>query len=73
MYVPFERLIQWKGYSIIASAFWYPGMSDYNYTVNSGWNQKRANATGRAYNYVHPTAIYYSLYRIIRDNININN
>ncbi len=70
--VPFETRVQWRDYSVIASAFWYPGMPGYNYTVRSGWNQKRANSTARAYNYVHPTAIYYSLYRIARDNIHIN-
>jgi len=46
-------------------------MTGYNYTVTGGWDQTRANATWRSYNYVHPTAIYYSLYRIARDNPNM--
>ena len=70
-YVPFETRIQWRDYSVIASAFWYPNMTGYNYTVTGGWDQTRANATWRSYNYVHPTAIYYSLYRIARDNSNM--
>jgi hypothetical protein len=70
--VPFETRLQWRDYSIIASAFWYPGMPGYKYAVKDGWDQKRANTTWRSYNYVHPTAIYYSLYRITRDNANIN-
>ena len=69
--VPFETRIQWRDYSIIASAFWYPGMPNYHYTVQYGWDQNRSNTTWRSYNYVHPSAIYYSLYRIARDNANI--
>ncbi|UJR06967.1 hypothetical protein I4U23_011255 [Adineta vaga] len=71
-YVPFETRVQWSDYSVIASTFWYPGMPGYNYTVTDGWDQKRANTTWRSYNYVHPAAIYYSLYRIARDNPNMN-
>jgi hypothetical protein len=36
------------------------------------YNHQRANITWRAYNYPHPTTIYYSLYRIPRDNVNIS-
>jgi hypothetical protein len=71
-HVPFEIRVQWPDYSVVASTFWYPGMPNYKYTVHHGWDQKRANTTRRSYNYVHPTAIYYSLYRIARDNANIN-
>ncbi|CAF0936759.1 unnamed protein product [Adineta ricciae] len=70
-YVPFETRVQWRDYTVVASTFWYPGMPGYNYTITDGWDQKRANTTWRSYNYVHPTAIYYSLYRIARDNPNI--
>ena len=70
--VPFETRIQWSDYSIIASAFWYPNMTGYNYSVTDGWDQKRANTTWRSYNYVHPTAIYYTLYRLARDNTNMS-
>ena len=69
--VPFETRLQWRDYSIIAAAFWYPGMPNYKYTIHNGWDQQRANSTWRSYNYVHPSAIYYSLYRIARDNVNI--
>ena len=68
-HVPFETRIQWRDYSVVASVFWYPGMPGYKYTVQYGWDQKRANTTWRSYNYVHPSAIYYSLYRIARDNV----
>lgn len=69
--VPFETRVQWSDYSVIASAFWYPNMPGYPYTVTDGWDQQRANTTWRSYNYVHPTAIYYALYRLARDNTNI--
>lgn len=69
--VPFETRMQWPDYSVVASMFWYPGMPGYNYTVRDGWDQNRSNTTWRSYNYVHPSAIYYSLYRIARDNANM--
>jgi hypothetical protein len=46
-------------------------MPNYKYTVQYGWDQNRSNTTWRSYNYVHPSAIYYSLYRIARDNVNM--
>jgi hypothetical protein len=70
--VPFETRVQWRNYGVIASIFWYPGMPGYNYTINKGYTQQQANSTSRTYNYPHPTAIYYSLYRIARDNVNIS-
>jgi hypothetical protein len=36
--VPFETRIQWRDYSIVASTFWYPGMPNYKYTVQYGWD-----------------------------------
>jgi hypothetical protein len=61
-------------FGVVASAFFYePGAVDYKYdqSINwntwAAWNRERAYTTRRAYNYIHPTATYWMLYRIARD------
>lgn len=60
--------------SVVASVFFYqPGAVSYNYDSSidwgswTSWNKQRAYTTRRAYNYIHPTATYWSLYRVARD------
>lgn len=60
-------------YSVVASAFYYePGAVNYTYddSINwstwAAWNKARAYTTRRAYNYIHPVATYWSLYRTAR-------
>lgn len=58
---------------VIASAFFYePGAVNYTYnpidwTSWTSWNRERAYTTRRAYNYIHPVATYWSLYRTARN------
>ena len=61
-------------FSVIASAFYYePGVVNYAYddgfdwTSWASWNRERAYTTRRAYNYIHPVATYWSLYRTARN------
>jgi hypothetical protein len=63
-----------NSFGVVASAFFYePGVVDYRYneSINWGtwasWNRERAYTTRRAYNYIHPTATYWMLYRVARD------
>lgn len=60
--------------AVVASAFYYePG--DVNFTYNpafdwrswTSWNRERAYTTRRAYNYIHPVATYWSMYRVARN------
>ncbi|KAI8941236.1 hypothetical protein NX059_002471 [Plenodomus lindquistii] len=60
-------------FGIVASAFFYePGAVDFAYNPSfdwtswASWNRERAYTTVRAYNYIHPTATYWSLYRTAR-------
>ncbi|KAL1654329.1 hypothetical protein SLS61_002929 [Didymella pomorum] len=60
--------------SVVASAFYYePGAVNYTYdgSINwntwAAWNKARAYTTRRAYNYIHPVATYWSLYRTARN------
>jgi len=59
---------------VVASAFFYePAAIDYKYQSSfnwgswTSWNKQRAYTTRRAYNYVHPVASLWSLYRVARD------
>ncbi|KAF9701446.1 hypothetical protein EKO04_000512 [Ascochyta lentis] len=61
-------------FGVIASAFFYePGAVNYAYdssfdwTSWTSWNRERAYTTRRAYNYIHPVATYWSLYRTARN------
>jgi hypothetical protein len=61
-------------FGVIASAFYYePGAVNFTYdnsidwTSWTSWNRERAYTTRRAYNYVHPVATYWSLYRTARN------
>ncbi|PSN61753.1 hypothetical protein BS50DRAFT_651153 [Corynespora cassiicola Philippines] len=61
-------------FGVSASAFFYePGAVDYSYDPNinwgswTSWNRERAYTTRRAYNYIHPTAAYWTMYRVARD------
>lgn len=62
-----------NGFSVIASLFYYePGVVDFpydssaNWTSWTTWNHTTANRPWRAYNYIHPVATYWSLYRTAR-------
>ena len=61
-------------FSVVASAFYYePDAVNYTYdgSINwntwAAWNKARAYTTRRAYNYIHPVATYWSLYRTARN------
>lgn len=61
-------------FGVVASAFYYePGAVNYTYdnsfdwTSWTSWNKARAYTTRRAYNYIHPVATYWSLYRTARN------
>jgi hypothetical protein len=61
-------------FGVVASAFYYePGVMNYTYdpTIDfstwAAWDRARAYTTRRAYNYVHPTATYWMLYRTARN------
>ncbi|KAF2623398.1 hypothetical protein BU25DRAFT_414403 [Macroventuria anomochaeta] len=67
-------LQQNSSFGVIASAFYYePGAVNYTYdnsfdwTSWTSWNKERAYTTRRAYNYIHPVATYWSLYRTARN------
>ncbi|KAF2850074.1 hypothetical protein T440DRAFT_508233 [Plenodomus tracheiphilus IPT5] len=60
-------------FGVVASAFFYePNAVDFAYNTSldwtswTSWNRERAYTTRRAYNYIHPTATYWSLYRTAR-------
>ena len=67
--VPYPVSVQNANWSVRASMFWYdrPGMPGYRYTVREGWDQERSAQLWRSYNYVHPTVLYHSMYRVCRD------
>lgn len=61
-------------FGVVASAFYYePDAVNYTYdssidwTSWTSWNRERAYTTRRAYNYIHPVATYWSLYRTARN------
>lgn len=61
-------------FGVVASAFFYqPNAVQYQYdskidwTSWTSWDKARAYTTRRAYNYVHPVAAYWSLYRVARN------
>ncbi|KAL5373590.1 hypothetical protein DPSP01_012591 [Paraphaeosphaeria sporulosa] len=61
-------------FGVVASTFYYqPGAVNYTYnsafdwTSWTSWDKARAYTTRRAYNYVHPIAAYWSMYRVARD------
>ncbi|KAF3807189.1 hypothetical protein GCG54_00013524 [Colletotrichum gloeosporioides] len=65
--------IQQEDYAVRNSVFFYepaevPGFVYENFDWSSwmSWNKGRALATDRGYNYVHPSAAYWSLYRVGR-------
>ncbi|KAI8241253.1 hypothetical protein K4K55_012666 [Colletotrichum sp. SAR 10_96] len=65
--------IQQEDYAVRNSLFFYepaevPGFVYENFDWSSwmSWNKDRALATDRGYNYVHPSAAYWSLYRVGR-------
>lgn len=65
--------IQNEDYSVRKSLFFYePEAVDYEYSSEidwtswTSWNVEGAADIGRAYNYVHPAAAYWALYRVAR-------
>ncbi|KAF2824707.1 hypothetical protein CC86DRAFT_325870, partial [Ophiobolus disseminans] len=61
-------------FGVVASAFYYePASVSYkynssiNYSTWAAWDRARAYTTRRAYNYIHPTATYWMLYRVARN------
>lgn len=61
-------------FGVVASAFFYePSAMNYSYDQSfdwgswTSWNRARAYTTRRAYNYIHPVATYWSLYRVARN------
>ncbi|KAF2788955.1 hypothetical protein K505DRAFT_410596 [Melanomma pulvis-pyrius CBS 109.77] len=59
---------------VVASAFFYePGAANFSYNPIfdwqswTSWNRERAYTTRRAYNYIHPVATYWAMYRVARD------
>ncbi|KAJ4987340.1 hypothetical protein SVAN01_07210 [Stagonosporopsis vannaccii] len=66
-------------FGVVASAFYYePGAVNYTYDNSfdwsswTSWNKARAYTTRRAYNYIHPVATYWTLYRTARNYPEIN-
>lgn len=60
-------------FGVVASVFYYePNAVSYDYnsaidwTSWASWDKARAYTTRRAYNYIHPAATYWSLYRTAR-------
>ena len=59
---------------VVASTFFYDPAAVPGYSYNSAidwtswtsWNRERAYTTRRAYNYVHPVAAYWAMYRVAR-------
>ena len=67
-------LQQNESFGVVASTFFYqPNTVQYSYSPTfdwtswTSWDKARAYTTRRAYNYVHPVAAYWSLYRIARN------
>ncbi|KAH6637410.1 hypothetical protein C7974DRAFT_389466 [Boeremia exigua] len=61
-------------FGVVASAFYYEPAAVPNYKYQpfdwgswTSWDKARAYTTRRAYNYVHPVAAYWSLYRTARN------
>ncbi|KAH7067117.1 hypothetical protein FB567DRAFT_259834 [Paraphoma chrysanthemicola] len=61
-------------FGVVASAFFYElGAVSFSYNPSfdwtswTSWNRARAYTTRRAYNYIHPAATYWALYRVSRD------
>ncbi|PVH96138.1 hypothetical protein DM02DRAFT_720476 [Periconia macrospinosa] len=61
-------------FGVVASSFFYePGAVNFPYQTNfdwtswTSWNRERAYTTRRAYNYIHPVATYWAMYRVARD------
>ena len=65
--VPYPTNVQNANHSVRASLFWYPGMPNFTYRVEDGWDQDRGSQLWRSYNYVHPSVMYHSMYRLSRD------
>lgn len=66
--------IQTEDYSVRKSIFFYEpsAVPDYSYdesidwTSWTSWIQEQSHAIDRAYDYIHPAAAYWSLYRVAR-------
>ncbi|VUC34743.1 unnamed protein product [Clonostachys rosea] len=65
--------LQLEDYSVRKSLFYYepakvPNFEyqDGNWSQRHAWNQEKAYLVNRAYDYVHPTGAYWTLYRIAR-------
>jgi hypothetical protein len=67
--------IQQNGtFGVVASTFFFdlkavPGYdysAEIDWTTWTSWDRSRAHTTVRAYNYIHPTAAYWAMYRIAR-------
>ncbi|KAL3486997.1 hypothetical protein BJX62DRAFT_241396 [Aspergillus germanicus] len=64
--------VQLEDYSVKKSLFFYDPEVDYSYDQNVDWSQwacwsrKDANSVDRAYSYIHPTAVFWTLYRLAR-------
>jgi len=61
-------------FGVVASAFFYqPSAVNYTYSSSVNWNtwaawdRPRAYTTRRAYNYIHPIAAYWAMYRVARN------
>ncbi|RYP71833.1 hypothetical protein DL770_008071 [Monosporascus sp. CRB-9-2] len=69
-----SRRIQREDYGVRKSLFFYEPAAVPGYRYDSGinwgswtsWNKNAASLVDRAYNYVHPAAAYWSLYRVAR-------
>ncbi|KAF1951144.1 hypothetical protein CC80DRAFT_539054 [Byssothecium circinans] len=68
-------VIQQNGaFGVAASIFFYEPAAvpqyaydrSFDWTSWTSWNKQRAYTTRRAYNYVHPVATYWALYRVAR-------
>jgi hypothetical protein len=60
-----NNTVQDSNYGIRASMF-YSGMPGFNYTTQPDWDLSRSLTRWRSYNYPHPTATYWALYRLAR-------
>lgn len=63
-------------YGIRKSLFYYTKPDfDYDPNINWGgwwsWNRREAESIGRAYNYPHAAATYWSMYRLARNNVGL--
>ena len=81
--VPVSLQARDGSYGVKASMFWVPlpgtnetGMPGYDYAAydDTGWvwDRARADSLGRAYNYPHQTSVYWSMYRLLRENGQLN-